>query len=207
MKKVYINYWGRIILLVFGVSLIAYGATLLVTSTIGGDSVLVLQEGFTLLIGLKISKLGTGILILNTLLIIVLFFMNKKMVSIGTFVTSLLMGPLVSLYSKLPFMISPEHMFFKILMSLVGITIASFGIAVYIFANVGYSPYEGILLTIGEKLKCRFAIVKICGDIVMFVIGALLGGTFGIGSIMTVILFGPLIDLFVKLINLNLTIK
>ncbi len=204
MKK-QINYFERVVVLVIGVFIIAFGATLLVKSDIGGDSILVLQEGFTHLIGLDISKLGTGILILNSFLIIVLFFMNKRMVNIGTFVISLLMGPLVTLYLKIPFLVTPDTFLFKFIVTITGIVISSLGVAIYIFANVGYSPYEGIILTIKDKFNLRFAYVKIAADIAMFSIGAILGGTFGVGSIMTIILFGPLIDIFGKLINLKLT--
>jgi uncharacterized membrane protein YczE len=197
MKKS--NYIYRLLVLVLGVILIALGATIIVTSDIGGDSVVVLQQGFTDFFG--IEDLGLGILILNTLLIFVLYLMNKKMVNIGTFITSLLIGPLVSLYSLLPFLNQPDTLILQILMTIAGSVITSIGIAVYIIANIGYSPYEGIMITIKDKTKIRFSIVKIIGDVVMFGIGILLGGKFGIGSIIAIILFGPLIELFLKVLR------
>ena len=115
------------------------------------------------------------------------------------------MGPLVTLYLKIPFLVTPDTFLFKFIVTITGIVISSLGVAIYIFANVGYSPYEGIILTIKDKFNLRFAYVKIAADIAMFSIGAILGGTFGVGSIMTIILFGPLIDIFGKLINLKLT--
>lgn len=191
----------KLLVLTLGVAFIALGATILVKSNIGGDSVIVLQQGFTLLIGFTLDDLGLGILILNSLLIIVLYLMNKKMVNIGTFITSLLIGPLVSLYSLLPFLKEPENLVFQILMTILGCIVTSLGIAIYIIANIGYSPYEGIMITIQEKTKVRFSIVKVLGDALMFGIGVLLGGKFGIGSIIAIILFGPLIELFLRILR------
>lgn len=191
----------KLLVLTLGVAFIALGATILVKSNIGGDSVIVLQQGFTLLIGFTLDDLGLGILILNSLLIIVLYLMNKKMVNIGTFITSLLIGPLVSLYSLLPFLKEPENLVFQILMTILGCVVTSLGIAIYIIANIGYSPYEGIMITIQEKTKVRFSIVKVLGDALMFGIGVLLGGKFGIGSIIAIILFGPLIELFLRILR------
>lgn len=191
----------KLLTLVVGILFIGLGATIIVKSNIGGDSVIVLQQGFTLLIGLSLEDLGLGILILNSLFIVVLYLMDKKMVNIGTFITSLLIGPLVSLYSMLPFIKEPSTLVIQILMSFLGSVITSFGIALYIIANIGYSPYEGIVLVIVEKTKARFFIIKVLSDVVMFSVGIILGGKFGIGSIISIVLFGPLIDIFLKILK------
>ena len=66
----------KLLTLVVGILFIGLGATIIVKSNIGGDSVIVLQQGFTLLIGLSLEDLGLGILILNSLFIVVLYLVD-----------------------------------------------------------------------------------------------------------------------------------
>jgi len=123
------------------------------------------------------------------------------MIHIGTFVVALLLGPMINLIIGWGWLPIPVSLLERIVMVFVAILFLSFALAIYIYANIGYSPFEGILLTIKQKVKMRFAFIKIINDASLFIIGWLLGGTIGIGSVMTVILLGPLIDLFTHLVK------
>ena len=92
-------------------------------------------------------------------------------------------------------------------MVLIGIVIGGLGLALYMYADLGLSPFEGIIVTISNETKVRFGIIKIIFDAIYFTTGALLGGVFGIGSIMTVFLYGPTIDMFMKLLKKTNIIK
>jgi uncharacterized membrane protein YczE len=63
--------------------------------------------------------------------------------------------------------------------------------------KLGLSPFESVVVAIQEKLKTHFRYVKIVFDAVLFIIGYLLGGVVGFGSIIAIITIGPLVDLFI----------
>lgn len=192
------EYSIRIGLLLLAVLIISFCGSVLVVAGIGGDAVLVFEQGISSVLQLEI---GTGILIINVVLSILLWIINKKMIHIGTFVVALLLGPMINLIIGWGWLPIPVSLLERIVMVFVAILFLSFALAIYIYANIGYSPFEGILLTIKQKVKMRFAFIKIINDASLFIIGWLLGGTIGIGSVMTVILLGPLIDLFTHLVK------
>lgn len=196
------EYIRKVGILFIGVMIMTFGGTILVVTELGGDSIVVFEQGFAVLLGLGIKDgLGTAILILNILLTIVVFFIDKKMINIGTIVVTFTAGPLVAFY--LASNIIPEPTLFanRLILTLIGCIICSFGAAVYIFANVGYAPFEGIMMIVSKRFNIRFAIVKVVNDIILFGLGYLMGGIVGVGSIMTIIIFGPAIDFYLRLFN------
>ena len=196
MEKLKQQLFVKLILLLIAVSLVAFGASALVKSGIGGDAVLVFEQGVSVFF--KID-LGIMIMIINLVMTIILFIVNRKMVNIGTFVFIFVLGPLVSLFDKLPIFMNPETFPESLLIFSIGALFATFGVSLYLYTDVGYTAFEGILIEIKNRTKIRFAIIKIINDALLFIVGILLGGTFGWGSVISIFLFGPLIDGFVSL--------
>ena len=195
------NYIKRLLLLVIGASLMALGGSLLILSNIGGDAIIVFQQGFSFLIGFSADDIGYGILIINVILTVVMVIMNRKMLNVGTIVVVLLMGPFVQLVLTFNLINEATELINQIIMSLIACLVVSIGVSLYIHANLGYAPFEGILITIQKKFNVRFAYVKLCADVILFILGWLMGGVIGLGSVLTIIIFGPTIDFFMKLIN------
>ncbi|HHU55593.1 MAG TPA: hypothetical protein GXZ48_02730 [Acholeplasmataceae bacterium] len=194
MKK--INLFIRIILLLLGFIFLGFGAALLSEIGIGGDAVLVFEQGFAR--SLNIS-LGESVIILSLILLILMFFLDRKMINIGTVAGILLIGPIINFFIGLDIINKPSNLIIAIILNICACIITTFGIALYLYAKVGYTPFEGILLIIKDRTKISFRYIKIVNDALLFIIGWLLGGDFGVGSIITIFLFGPLIDFFVQL--------
>lgn len=194
----------KIILLILSLCLVGFGASNLVFSGIGGDAVVVFEQGVSLFLNIEF---GVTIIVINIVFTILLFFINKKMINIGTIAFIVLVGPVVSLFERFPIFAEPQIFIAQLGIFLVGALFATFGISLYLYIDVGYTAFEGILLHIEDKTNVKFATIKIITDALLFVIGILLGGTFGWGSAISVFLFGPLIDLFVGLIKKTNIIK
>lgn len=188
------SYFKRLIILITGALLMSFGGSLLLLSNIGSDAILVFEQGFSLSIGFSPENIGYGVLIINAVLLIVMMFLDRKMLNIGTVIITILMGPVISLFLELDLIPYQIILYKQIITSLAGCIIISVGISLYLFANLGYAPFEGILICIQRKLKVRFSYIKIGADLVLFLLGWVLGGTIGIGSVFTIIIFGPLID-------------
>jgi uncharacterized membrane protein YczE len=204
VEKLKNQLFARIILLLIAVILVAFGASALVKSGIGGDAVLVFEQGVSVFLNIEF---GIMIMIINSLMMIILFFVNRKMISIGTFVFIFILGPLVSLFDRIPIFLSPETFPESLLIFSVGALFATFGVSLYLYTDVGYTAFEGILIEIKNRSNIRFAYIKIINDAILFVAGILLGGTFGWGSVISIFLFGPLIDGFVMLFKKSNILK
>lgn len=200
IKKYYIN----VIILLIGIVLIAFGGSTFLAAEIGSDAVMVFNQGVATFFNLEV---GFGIMITNIALLLIVIFINRKSIGLGTFAMVFLLGPLVNFIIKHNILPTPSNLLWSIVMLLTGVIVGGFGISLYIYANVGLSPFEGIIITIVDKTKIRFAYIKIINDAILFTLGYLLGGVFGIGSIITVFLFGPVIDLFMKILKRSNIIK
>lgn len=187
------NFFHKLFWVFISVILLGLGGYLFVTANIGSDALTVFNQGIATFLNLDF---GYGIIITNSVLIIIMLFVRRDLISYGTFM-SLLIGPIVNLFSSISLLATPNSIYLKILMLVIGIIIAALGIAIYISMKLGLSPFESVVVAIQEKLKTHFRYVKIVFDAVLFIIGYLLGGVVGFGSIMAIITIGPLVDLFI----------
>ena len=77
---------------------------------------------------------------------------------------------------------------------LVGITIFSFGTGLYSAADFGRGSYEAVTFSLAEKNNWKIKTVRMALDVLMVIIGVLLGGKFGICTVITVLISGPIIQ-------------
>ena len=204
MEKLKQQLGVKLILLLIAITLVGFGASGLVQSRIGGDAVLVFEQGISVFLKLEF---GITIMIINLIFTVILFFVNKKMINIGTIVFILFLGPIVSLFDKLSVFPDPNTFMESLGIFFISAIVVTFGISVYLYTDVGYTAFEGILIEIKDRTKIRFSFIKITSDAILFIVGILLGGTFGWGSAISVILFGPLIDMFMYFLKKSNIIK
>lgn len=187
------NFFHKLFWVFISVILLGLGGYLFVTANIGSDALTVFNQGVATFLNIDF---GYGIIITNSILIIIMLFVRRDLISYGTFM-SLLIGPIVNLFSSISLLVTPNSIYLKILMLVIGIIIAALGIAIYISMKLGLSPFESVVVAIQEKLKTHFRYVKIVFDAILFIVGYLLGGVVGFGSIIAIIIIGPLVDLFI----------
>ena len=76
----------------------------------------------------------------------------------------------------------PEIFFFKFLIVIVGILIIGFGTAMYLIANLGPGPRDGLMTGLQKKTSAPIALVRASIEIIVVLFGWFLGGTVGIGN-------------------------
>jgi uncharacterized membrane protein YczE len=196
VKEIIKKYYGNIIVLIVGIIFMSLGGAMLVTAKYGSDALMVFNQGVATFFKIKV---GLSIMISNLVALIIIFFVNRKSIGLGTFLIAFLLGPLIDVILQLGILPAPNSFWGSALILALAFLSGTFGIALYMYANVGLSPFEGILIAIKEKTNWRFAYIKIVNDAIFFTVGWLLGGVFGIASVITVLIYGPLIDFFIKI--------
>jgi len=68
-------------------------------------------------------------------------------------------------------------------------------------ANIGVAPNDLIPLMLQEKLKCQYKWIRITLDLSYLIIGFLLGGVVGIGTVISALCQGPIIQFFMPKID------
>ena len=108
----------------------------------------------------------------------------------GTLIGTVLVGQVVNIV--LPLMPEPELMLWRVVMMVVGMALLYFAISVGVATTLGTGPMELLMLGLNDKgLSMQVGRWGIEGVVVTA--GILLGGQIGIGTILFVILTGPVL--------------
>lgn len=148
---------------------------------------------------------GTFYMILNLIMLIFIFIIDKHKIGLGTVINIFLLGYVVEFTSwffatRIP---SPS-IWIRILFLVVGIIILCFGSSLYFIGDLGVSTYDAVALILSEKKVARFQYCRIGSDLICTIIGLLLGATVGVGTLVTALFMGPIIAFFNKLISIPL---
>ena len=183
------KYATKTLMIVIGSIISAYGITLAIGAGFGGATLAILWQGLTNVTGMSI---GTSSLVVAVAMIIFAFFYDRKQINVGTIL-------FVDVFTKIQHYTDIKAVNFVIM--LLGIAIFSFGTGLYSAADFGRGSYEAVTFSLAEKNGWKIRIVRMVLDIIMVIIGVLLGGKFGICTIATVLLSGPIIQATVSTVK------
>ena len=148
---------------------------------------------------------GTFYMILNLIMLIFIFFIDKRKIGLGTVINIFLLGYVVEFSSWFLDMSFPNpSIVVRSLFLIVGIIILCFGSSLYFIGDLGVSTYDAVALILSEKKVARFQYCRIGSDIVCTITGFLLGATVGVGTLVTAFFMGPIIAFFNNRISIPL---
>ena len=190
------KYATKTLMIVIGSIISAYGITLAIGAGFGGATLAILWQGLTNVTGMSI---GTSSLVVAVAMIIFAFFYDRKQINVGTILYQIIYSFFVDVFTKIQHYTVIKAVNFVIM--LLGIAIFSFGTGLYSAADFGRGSYEAVTFSLAEKNGWKIKIVRMVLDIIMVIIGVLLGGKFGICTIATVLLSGPIIQATVSTVK------
>jgi|TARA_B110000196_G_scaffold15901_1_gene12619 uncharacterized membrane protein YczE len=175
--------------LCFGLTLFGLGEGLLIVSTAGASPWSVLAQGIYLNIGFSIG-------IITILISVgVLFFwlpLNQKP-GIGTILNALIIGLMIDICTK--FVPTPENYFSQLLLAIMAVLTVGLGGGIYLVANLGAGPRDGLMIGLQKKTNLPIAAVRAFLEITVMSIGWYLGGTVGLGTLLFAFGIGPSVAL------------
>lgn len=121
--------------------------------------------------------IGTWSVACGLLLVLVSLVVDRRYISIGTFLNALLIGPIMDFFLWLN--ILPQatpYLWVNLLMLLLGITITGIGGGMYVAAGIGAGPRDGFMLSISDKTGLSVSQARIIVESMILVIGYFLGG-------------------------------
>ncbi|MEX1306976.1 MAG: hypothetical protein AB1Z19_00455 [Eubacteriales bacterium] len=186
----------RILMTILGVLTAGFSVGIFNFSMFGMDPFQVLAHGIWEKFPIGF---GTLYMIINLLMLVVIFFIDKSKIGLGTLINIFLLGYVVQFSSWLFVTLIPDPtLVVRIAALIVGIVIISFGSALYFTGDLGVSTYDAVALVMAEKKVAKFQYCRIGTDILCTLIGFLLGAVVGIGTVVTAFFMGPIIAFFNK---------
>jgi len=196
------EYKKRLIMCISGVFLSGVAAGIFGFTAFGMDPFQVFAHG---LWGLTPLSYGTFYVILNGILLAFMFFFNRRMIGLGTIINLFLLGYVVEYTDLILGRVFPSpSVLLRIVLMIFALILSSLAASLYFVAEMGVSAYDWIALTISDKKKWAFRIVRIATDFICVLTGGLLGATVGIGTVLTAFCMGPIIQFFNENVSMPL---
>ncbi|KAF0222990.1 MAG: hypothetical protein FD179_1826 [Erysipelotrichaceae bacterium] len=128
-------------------------------------------------------------MVLNGFFFAIALLGQKNKIGIGTPMIVFGLGLFINIFVKL---LSPVELSasLNLVINVLGIILNAGGIAIMVIVNFGIGPLELITEMITEKTKWSYRKSKLAFDAMMLILGISLGGDYGIGTIMNVLMFG-----------------
>ena len=147
----------------------------------------VFHDGFSKLLGIPIGRAG----VLTGFIVLIGWIPLKQKPFIGTIINILTIGNIqdIAIY-LIP---TPESIYVRHLYLYIATMIFAVGVGLYIGAGLGPGPRDGIMTGLA-RLGMSIRAARIGIDFSAFIIGVLLGGTYGYGTIVMVITVGPIVQ-------------
>ena len=185
----------RLLQLLGGCVVLGAGVALLLSADLGSDGFSTLVNGIALSTGMPFwlanLLVSAGFLLLAAV--------RRTYPGIGTVVQVLVVGGTVSVLLEL--LAIPEDLIGQAAMLALAMPVLAVGIAAYLGSHTGAGPAEALGLAWDPPLPFRwsYSAVQLGGAVV----GWLLGATIGPGTILVVLLLGPLVDVTSRLLRLD----
>lgn len=187
----------KTILISLSTLLIALGITLFLESSLGSDPLTIWVDGLRHSLGISMgnaSFLNNGV----TLLLAAIF--ARKFIHLGTVIGALAIGPLMDWFAPGVEALAgfAPGLWIRVVMILVGQFTICFGVALNLTVKFGFGTTDALLVRLCERFHLKYRNLKLLSDLSYALAGILLGGVFGIGSVVAVLTGGPIISWFME---------
>ena len=175
--------------LCFGLTLFGVGEGLLLVSAAVASPWSVFAQGIHLSVGLSVG----AVTIIISILVLLLWVPLSQKPGMGTILNALIIGIMIDICIK--FVPTPEDFISQIFLAVAAVLVVGLGGGIYLVANLGAGPRDGLMIGLQKKTNFPIAAVRATLEITVMSIGWYLGGTVGVGTLLFAFGIGPAVAL------------
>lgn len=178
--------------LFFGLVLYGMSMALLVRAGLGLDPWDVLHQGLSHYLPLSF---GTVTIVVGAVVLLLWIPLRQKP-GLGTVSNVVVVG--VAADVGLWLIPAPDHLAVQIVMMISAVVVNGLAGAIYIGSQLGPGPRDGLMTGLAASTGRSLRLVRIGIELTVLVIGVLLGGTIGVGTVLYAVSIGPLVQFFLR---------
>ena len=176
-------------MLIVGLTLFGVGEAILVASGAGVSPWTVLADGIAKLAGWSI---GFSTFVVSSC-VLLLWYPLRQIPGIGTVLNILIVAFVIEVaHPQFP---QFENQAFQIMEAFFGVLITGIGGGIYLIANLGPGPRDGLMTGLQEYSNLPLAVVRTAIEISVVTLGWVLGGVAGVGTLLFAFGIGPSISI------------
>ena len=193
------NFFERLLRCVTGLACFGTGIAFFVRSELGVPPWDVFHQGVSQHTGLG---LGT-VLIIVAFCVLLLWIPLRLRPGLGTLLNAIEIGLVENLAQDL--IPETKNMVIRIIFMLLGLTIIAAGSGLYIGAQFGSGPRDGLMLGLNKRFGISVRLARTLVEIVVMVIGIFMGGHIGLGTFVFAFGIGPMVQVALRTFKMSTT--
>ncbi|WP_107771582.1 membrane protein YczE [Nocardioides sediminis] len=173
------------------VGLLLYGASLamMVRGALGLAPWDVLHSGFIRHVPMTIGQA----VVLLSFVVLLLWIPLREKPGIGTVANAVLVG--LAADATLAVLAEPDSVVLRVGLLVGGLALNGLATALYIGSQLGRGPRDGLMTGLARRTGLSLRLVRTALEVTVVVIGLLLGGALGLGTVVYALAIGPLAQL------------
>ena len=190
---------NRIIRLFLGLFLFAIGIVMTINANLGLAPWDVFHKGLSSTFSITMGEASIAV---GFIIVIIAFFLGERigwgtvfnMYFIGYFIDILMLNNLIPTF---------DSYFLRIFMMLGGMFVIGCGSVAYIGAELGSGPRDGLMIALTKKTNRPVSFIRNAIEMSALLVGYLLGGTLGIGTVIMSLSIGYFVQFAFKIFNFD----
>lgn len=188
----------RLLRLLLGLWLYGVAIALMVKGALGASPWDVFHLGVALHVPLS---LGT-VIVIASLAVLLAWIPLRQMPGLGTLANTLLLGPFADI--NLALLGAPSGWTTQIAFMLGGVLACGFATALYVGAQLGPGPRDGLMTGLARRSGWSIRRVRTLIELTVLAAGVALGGTVGVGTVVFALGVGPVTQFFLPYLVVRL---
>lgn len=188
--------WKRFVVMTIGNVFLGMGISIFKFAGLGNDPYSGMVMGLSDVVGISYANF---LVLINIFVFLLELTFGREFIGAGTIVNALFLGYIMTFFYGLwlHFFALPETLVMKILVMLIGTVVTGFGVSMYQTPNAGISPYDSLSVIMAKRIpKISYFWHRIFTDAVCALVCFLSGGIVGLGTLVSALGLGPVIDFF-----------
>jgi uncharacterized membrane protein YczE len=189
---------GRWLVLFAGCVVWGLGIVLTVKGRLGVAPWEVLQVAVSGLSGLSLGRIGQ---LIGLFLVVLTYLVVRIKPDWATLVTMFFVGFFVDVWY--PYVPDVANVGVRVAMLLGGTVVIGFATGLYLKADLGAGPRDGAMFAIRRLTGRSVRFARTTLELFVLVVGIVLGGPLGWGTLIYAVIIGPIVQFFLRLLGVN----
>lgn len=188
----------RLVILNSGLMLMGLGTALMLEARLGVAPWAVLHEGVALN-----TPLSHGVVsqLVGLVILLLAWLWLRQPAGIGTVFNIVMLGLWIDLFRAQAWLPAPEAFALRALQLLAATALYAFANALYLAADLGAGPRDGLMLGAARRFRLPVRAVRSAIELSALAGGWVLGGPVGLGTVIYALAVGPLIQRFMRMLR------
>ena len=182
-----------------GFLLCALSTVLSIKSNLGLSPWDVFHQGLSNLVGLTI---GQASIIVGLLIVVIVSILGIK-IGFGTLANMIMIGCFIDLIIYIDIIPTSANLFYGVLLMIGSMFVNAIGSYLYIGCEMGCGPRDGLMVVLVKLTSKPVSIIRFFIEGLALITGWILGGTVGLGTLLTVFGIGYCVQMMYKVFNFD----